>query len=71
MPQSHDEFPSHDLLLGARALTAYINRMLDADSQIIEKNVYDWVAREHIPVRRIGSRIVASKTAVRARLFPR
>jgi hypothetical protein len=32
--------------------------------------VFHWIEQEHLPVRRIGSRIIASKSVIRRRLFP-
>jgi len=59
-----------DLLLGAAAITDFINSLLDADTQVTKQVVYVWIAREHIPVKRIGARIIASKAALRRHLFP-
>jgi hypothetical protein len=59
-----------DLLLGATAITDYINSLLDPDCQITPAVTYAWIERDHLPVKRIGSRLIGSKTAIRRALTP-
>jgi hypothetical protein len=57
-----------DLLLGATAISDFVNSLVDTDRPITPKMIYAWIERKHLPVRRIGARIVASKTKIRAHL---
>ena len=57
-----------DLLLGAQAIADYVNSLVDAERPIPRKTIYFWIEQECLPVRRIGSRIVASKSKIRAHL---
>jgi hypothetical protein len=66
MPDEH-ELPG-DLLLGARAMTTYVNTLLDPTTPITEGQFYAWVERGHVPVNRVGNRILGSKTQIRAAL---
>jgi len=66
----HDFTCGRDLLIGAGPICDYLNTLLDPGCQVTPATVYAWVEREHIPTRRIGSRIVVSKSALRQRLFP-
>ena len=47
----------------------FINSLVDTRCQVTPAVVYVWAAQNYLPVSRIGSRIVASKTAIRAHLF--
>jgi len=60
----------HDLLLGVEAITGFLNSLLDPETQVTKQVVYVWCAEGYIPTRRIGQRIVGSKTAIRRHLFP-
>jgi hypothetical protein len=60
----------HDLLLGVEAITAFLNSLFDPETQVTKQVVYVWCAENYIPTRRIGQRIVGSKTAIRRALFP-
>lgn len=57
-----------DLLLGAAAISDFVNSLVDTDRPITPKMIYAWIERKHLPVRRIGARIVASKAKIRAHL---
>jgi hypothetical protein len=57
-----------DLLIGGEAICAFVNSLVDSDRPITPKMIYAWVERKHLPVCRIGSRIVASKTVIRVQL---
>ena len=57
-----------DLLIGGQAICNFVNSLFDTDRPITPAMIYFWVERNHLPVRRIGSRIVGSKTAIRAHL---
>jgi hypothetical protein len=57
-----------DLLLGGRAVAAYVNSLLDPTTQITSGQLYAWVERGHVPVTRVGNRIIASKERLRAAL---
>jgi hypothetical protein len=57
-----------DLLIGSQAICNFVNSLFDTDRPIAPAMIYFWVERNHLPVRRIGSRIVGSKTAIRAHL---
>jgi hypothetical protein len=58
----------HDLLIGGQAICNFVNTLFDTDRPITPAMIYFWVERNHLPVRRIGSRIIGSKTAIRAHL---
>ena len=60
MPEN-EFFPDADLLLGGRAVTAYVNSLLDPTTPSTESQFYAWVEREHVPVTRVGNRILGSK----------
>jgi hypothetical protein len=57
-----------DLLIGGQAICNFVNSLFDTDRPITPAMIYFWGERNHLPVRRIGSRIVGSKTAIRAHL---
>jgi hypothetical protein len=57
-----------DLLLGGKAITAYVNTLFDPTTPITEWQLYAWVERGHVPVNRVGNRLIASKTQIRAAL---
>jgi hypothetical protein len=57
-----------DLLIGGQAICNFVNSLFDTDRPITPAMIYFWVERNHLPARRIGSRIVASKSAIRAHL---
>jgi len=57
-----------DLLIGGTAICDFVNSLVDSDSPITPKMIYGWIERKHLPVRRIGSRLVGSKTKIRAHL---
>ena len=57
-----------DLLIGGQAICNFVNSLFDTDRPITPAMIYFWVERNHLPVRRIGSRIIGSKTAIRAHL---
>jgi hypothetical protein len=59
-----------DLLIGGEAIAGYINTLVDPASRVTASIVYGWVERGHLPVKRIGNRIVASKAAIRRALIP-
>jgi hypothetical protein len=59
-----------DLLIGATALCDFINTLVDSDCRVTPAVVYAWIERGHIPTKRIGSRIIGSKSAIRKALFP-
>jgi hypothetical protein len=59
----------HDLLIGGPAICNFINSLVDTRCQVTPAVVYVWAAQNYLPVGRIGSRIVASKTAILAHLF--
>jgi hypothetical protein len=63
-----DAITAGDLLLGGRAVTTYVNSLLDPTTQITPSQLYAWVERGHVPVSRVGNRIVASKERLRAAL---
>jgi len=58
-----------NLLIGGPAICNFINSLVDTRCQVTPAVVYVWAAQNYLPVSRIGSRIVASKTAIRAHLF--
>ena len=67
----HDFPPGdRDLLIGAGPICGYVNSLLDPGCQVTVAVIYAWIAREHLPVKRIGNRLVASKAALRRHLFP-
>jgi hypothetical protein len=57
-----------DLLIGGKAICAFVNSLVDSDSPITPKTIYGWIERKHLPIRRIGARIVASKAKIHAHL---
>jgi hypothetical protein len=57
-----------DLLLGGASITVFVNSLLDPTTQITSSQLYAWVERGHVPVARVGNRIVASKQRLRAAL---
>jgi hypothetical protein len=57
-----------DLLIGGQAICDFVNSLFDTDRPITAAKIYFWVERNYLPVRRIGSRIVGSKRAIRAHL---
>jgi hypothetical protein len=59
-----------DLLIGGGAICDFINSLVDPGSAVTPAQVYAWIERDHLPVKRIGSRLVASKSSIRRRLFP-
>jgi hypothetical protein len=65
---SHPYSTDRDLLIGAPAIADFVNSLVDAERPISCKTIYSWIEREHLPVRRIGSRIVASKSKIRAHM---
>jgi hypothetical protein len=70
MPYENDPDGDRDLLLGCKAITDFINTQLDLGQQISKQVVFVWCEKGYIPTRRIGARIVASKTAIRRALTP-
>jgi len=64
----HDNEAAGDLILGGSSITLFVNSLLDPATPITESQFYGWVERNHIPVSRIGSRIIASKRRLRAYL---
>jgi len=58
-----------DLLLGAEAIAAYVNQLTDPDSRVTPAIIYGWVERGHLPVKRIGARLIGSKAAIRRALM--
>jgi hypothetical protein len=69
MPEN-DLYPDRDLLIGGEAICDYINPLIGPGSRVTTSTVYAWIERSHLDVKRIGSRIVASKQAIRRRLMP-
>jgi hypothetical protein len=67
MPNDLDPGPG-DLLLGARAITSYVNTLLDPTTPITDGQFYAWVERGHVPVARVGNRIIGSKQQIRQTL---
>ena len=63
-------YPEADLLIGGAAIAAFIQTLVDPACVVTPKMVFHWIEQEHLPVRRIGSRIIASKSVIRRRLFP-
>jgi hypothetical protein len=57
-----------DLLLGGASITLFVNALLDPMTQITPSQFYAWVERGHVPVPRVGNRIVASKARLCAAL---
>jgi hypothetical protein len=57
-----------DLLIGGQAICDFVNTLVDTDRPITPKMIYFWVEQNHLPVRRIGARIIGSKTKIRAHL---
>lgn len=67
------DYPSGDLLLGGRAIADFVNTLMDEHSQVTPGQVYEWseqAEQGYFPTRRIGARIVASKSTIRRFLFP-
>jgi hypothetical protein len=52
-----------DLMWGGRAIAAFISRLSDAE--ISDSKVYQWIEAGQLPVGRLGSKIFASKAALR------
>jgi hypothetical protein len=66
---SNDSYAGdRDLLIGGQAICNFVNSLFDTDRPITAAMIYFWVERNHLPVRSIGSRLVGSKTAIRAYL---
>jgi hypothetical protein len=63
-------YPEADLLIGGAAIAAFIQTLVDPACEVTPKMVFHWIEQEHLPVKRIGSRIIASKSVIRRRLFP-
>ena len=63
-------YPDGDLLIGGAAIAAFIQTLVDPRCTVTEKMVFHWIEQDHLPVKRIGSRLVASKSALRRHLFP-
>ena len=55
-----------DLLIGAEAIASYLCTIIE--EPVTAKTVFYWTERNHIPTRRIGARIVASKRRLRQHL---
>jgi hypothetical protein len=66
--RSESYYFDRDLLIGGRAICDFINTLVDTAHPITPKMIYFWVEQNHIPARRIGARIVGSKTKIRAHL---
>jgi hypothetical protein len=63
-------YPDADLLIGGAAIAAFIQKLVDPGCPVTAKMVFHWIEQDHLPVKRIGSRIIASKSLIRQRLFP-
>jgi hypothetical protein len=57
-----------NLLIGCKAICAFVNSLVDSDPPITPKIIYGWIERKHLPVRRIGARVVGNKTVIREHL---
>ncbi len=57
-----------DLLIGGTAICDFVNSLVDGDPPITRKMIYGWIERKHLPICRIGARIVGSKAKIRAHL---
>ena len=64
------QYPNADLLIGGAAIAAFIQTLVDPSCEVTSKMVFHWIEQDHLPVKRIGSRIIASKSVIRRRLFP-
>jgi hypothetical protein len=62
--------PDADLLIGGAAIAAFIRTLVDPTCAVTPKMVFHWIEQDHLPVKRIGSRIIASKSTIRRHLFP-
>jgi hypothetical protein len=58
----------HDTLLGAEAIAAFINSIVDPSCAVTPKIVHKWVHREILPTGRLGRHITASKAIIRGAL---
>ena len=56
-----------DLLLGAAAITAFINRLL-APKKVSQATVYRWIENKHLPVGRLGWQVIGSPRVIREHL---
>jgi hypothetical protein len=56
----------NDTLLGAQAITNFVNSLVDP--QVSKRAVEHWVERALIPTSRFGRTVTASKTQIRAAL---
>jgi hypothetical protein len=59
-----------DLLLGAEQILKFVNSLLDAESEVPLHRIYFWIEQGYIPTKRVGTRIIASKAAIRRTLAP-
>jgi hypothetical protein len=57
-----------DLLLGAAAITAFINKLLAPQKPVSQATVYRWIENKHLPVGRIGSQVIGSPRVIRRHL---
>jgi hypothetical protein len=56
-----------DLLLGAAAITEFINELL-APSKVSRHAVYRWIEAKHLPVGHLGSQVLGSRRLIREHL---
>ena len=56
-----------ELLLGAAAITAFINKLL-APRKVSQATVYRWIEKKHLPIGRIGSQVIGSPRVIREHL---
>jgi hypothetical protein len=59
-----------DLLIGAETIASFVNTLVDPESRVTPAIIYGWVERGHLPVKRIGARLIGSKTTIRRALVP-
>jgi hypothetical protein len=55
-----------DLLWGADAITRFVNEL--SATKRTRKQVYNLIAKKHLPARHIGSQLLASKKKIRDHL---
>jgi len=65
--KSADGSDAADLLLGADAITRYINELL-APAKVSKHAIYRWIEAKHLPVGHLGSQVLGSRRLIREHL---
>ena len=55
----------NDVLLGVSEITAFVNEL--TTSKVSKSQIYHWIASGHLPVGRLGTKVIGSKKRIRER----